>query len=135
MFTVKTINLTGELATLSQQAFGVFEPDNVAAVKALLEPKEDADVAARAEKLVEIAVAHQAELAMLEKKVAHFQECWGVRCCAEVSARSTPRARCLASILFLRRGRKGGDTTQNAVAHRFTILYFCCKYNIGEHVV
>ena len=67
MFTVKTINLTGEPATLSQQAFGVFEPDDVAAVKALLEPKEGVDVAARAEKLVEIAVAHRAELAMLEK--------------------------------------------------------------------
>ena len=67
MLTVKTINLTGVPATLSQQAFGVFEPGDVAAVRTLLELGGGTNMAERAAALVEIAVQHQAELAMLEK--------------------------------------------------------------------
>ena len=67
MLTVKTINFTGEPATLSQQAFGVFEPGDLAAVRTLLEPGESADITEQVVELVTIAVQHQAELAMLEK--------------------------------------------------------------------
>ena len=70
MLTVKTINLTGIPATLSQQAFGVFEPDDVGAVRMLLELGEGADMMEQVEELVDIAVQHQAELAMLEKGTA-----------------------------------------------------------------
>ena len=76
MFSVKMINLTGEPTTLSQQAFGVFEPDDVEAVRALLEPGEGEDMAERAEALIELAVQHQAELALLEQGTA-FSEALG----------------------------------------------------------